>query len=278
MLAMCQTFILTMYYFLFQEFFVLATIRNLLIWISINILEVLCRINWLDDAESMKKINYFLYFLQGVNFFMWFVIAVGDGSEIINTSFNLGYNCRLIDWVVMSGVLIMLTLVQGFVAFQIVERLSWELKQPAVQNDKLKSESIATERFDIILIVSGGIAGAFIMFTWDYLAHVVSTSDEMCQEMFSGNTFFRKVLCFLLKIISMQVVPSIVYYVIFHKKKEQFYSMEQERQNSDINYLDDDAASELNRTLTSRVSSRRSLFSGVGSTPNLLDFDSNINK
>lgn len=42
-----------------------------------------------------------------------------------------------------------------------------------------------------------------------------------------------------------------------------------ERHASDIDYLDDDAASDLNRTLTSRNDSRRSLFSGVGSTPNL---------
>ncbi len=37
---------------------------------------------------------------------MWFVIALGDGSSVVNTDFNLGYNCRLIDWVIMSGVLL----------------------------------------------------------------------------------------------------------------------------------------------------------------------------
>ena len=49
MLAMAQTLALTLYYFLFQEFFILATIRNLLIWISINVLDVLLRIYYLED-------------------------------------------------------------------------------------------------------------------------------------------------------------------------------------------------------------------------------------
>lgn len=49
MLAMGQTLILTLYYFLFEEFFILATIRNLLIWISINVLDVFLRIHYLDD-------------------------------------------------------------------------------------------------------------------------------------------------------------------------------------------------------------------------------------
>lgn len=120
-----------------------------------------------------------------------------------------------------------------------------------------------------MMLAGGSIAGAFIMFIWDYLAYIVSDTDKMCVEIFSGNTFFRKVLCFLLKIISMQVVPSIVYFIVFHKRKEQFLIETPERHASDIDYLDDDAASDLNRTLTSRNDSRISLFSGVGSTPNL---------
>ena len=120
-----------------------------------------------------------------------------------------------------------------------------------------------------MLIVGGSIGGAVIMFIWDYLAYIMSSTDEMCVQIFSGNTFFRKILCFLLKIISMQVVPCIVYYIIFYKRKSQFLSNEQERQISNVDYLDDDAASDLNRTLTSRMDSRRSLFSGMGSTTNL---------
>lgn len=125
LLAMAQTLILTFYYFLFEEFFILATIRNLLIWISINVLEVLCRIHWLDDSTTLNKIKMGIYGLKIINFLMWFIIAVGDGSELVNTGFNLGYNCHLIDWVILSGVLLMVTSISGFIGFQITERLNW---------------------------------------------------------------------------------------------------------------------------------------------------------
>lgn len=60
------------------------------------------------------------------------------------------------------------------------------------------------------------------MFIWDYLAYTLSETDEQCVELFSGNTFFRKILCFLLKIISMQVVPTIVYYNTYYKRRNGF--------------------------------------------------------
>lgn len=49
MLAMWQTLLLALYYLLFEEFVILATIRNFLIWIAINILHVMCKIYWLND-------------------------------------------------------------------------------------------------------------------------------------------------------------------------------------------------------------------------------------
>lgn len=119
------------------------------------------------------------------------------------------------------------------------------------------------------MLAGGSIGGAFIMFIWDYLAYTMAENDQMCVQIFSGNTFFRKILCFLLKIFSMQVVPVIVYYRNFYKRQDQFNIAMHERHASDIDYLDDDAASDLNRTLTSHSDSRRSLFSGSGSTPNL---------
>lgn len=125
MLAMAQTFILTLYYFLFQQFFILATIRNLLVWISINVLDILCKIYWIGNDIALRKISFGINALKIVNFLMWFVIAVGDGSQLANTNFNLGYNCRLIDWTVLSGVLLIITAAEGFVTFQIVDKLNW---------------------------------------------------------------------------------------------------------------------------------------------------------
>jgi len=113
------------------------------------------------------------------------------------------------------------------------------------------------------------MVGGFIMFVWDYLANTLSQTDEQCVELFSGNTFFRKILCFLLKIISMQVVPAIIYYNTFYRRKERFQdTVMEDMKIEDANYLDD-AYSDLNRTLTERSNSRNSLFSRGGSTANL---------
>ena len=61
----------------------------------------------------------------------------------------------------------------------------------------------------------------------------------------------------------MQVVPSIVYYTTYYKRKYQFLlTQETANETQDIDYLADDAASDLNRTLTSRSNSRASLMSG----------------
>lgn len=66
----------------------------------------------------------------------------------------------------------------------------------------------------------------------------------------------------------MQVVPALVYYIFYEKKKEQFLLAQSNKQMflNDIDYLADDAASDLNRSLTDRMDSRKSLFSS-GSNP-----------
>ena len=242
MLAMAQTLILACYYLLFEEFFMLATIRNLLIWIAIHVLVMLCEVYWIEDKETLARAKKVIYLLMIINFILWFFIAVGDGSALVNTNFNLGYNCRLIDWVVLSGFLLVMTATQAALAYNIVDRLNWEQKHKADKNDQA---SIQEEKENIMMIVGGSVVGALIMFMWDYLAYMMSDTDEMCVEVFSGNTFFRKILCFLLKIISMQALPSITYFAIYHRKKNQFLSSQiinfNEGDGPDI--LNDDIAS-----------------------------------
>jgi hypothetical protein len=45
-LAMTQTILLAVYYLIFEEFFMLATIRNFMIWIGINVLNIFCLLHW----------------------------------------------------------------------------------------------------------------------------------------------------------------------------------------------------------------------------------------
>lgn len=95
------------------------------------------------------------------------------------------------------------------------------------------------------MIVGGSVLSALIMFFWDYLNYMLAENDEMCVELFSGNTFFRKILCFLLKVISMQAVPSITYYTFYFRRKSQFVTTQTENliEGEPVDVLNDDAAS-----------------------------------
>lgn len=79
-LAMVQTALCSLYYLIFEEFFMLATIRNLLIWISINVLYIFCKLNWSEGSDHYISMG--MYALQGVNFMLWFIISFGEGSSL----------------------------------------------------------------------------------------------------------------------------------------------------------------------------------------------------
>lgn len=73
------------------------------------------------------------------------------------------------------------------------------------------------------MLISCNFIGAVIMFGWDFYAYVFSDSDQDCTDIFVGNTFFRQVLCFLLKLVSMQLAPSVIYYIVYERRKSQFF-------------------------------------------------------
>jgi hypothetical protein len=66
----------------------------------------------------------------------------------------------------------------------------------------------------------------------------------------------------------MQVVPCIAYYMTYYKRKGQLILNQTTYETADVDYLNDDAASDLNRSLTAS-NSRSSLFSRDGSRPQL---------
>lgn len=42
------------------------------------------------------------------------------------------------DWVILSAILMITTMLQGFIGFQIIDKFKWELKQQQIQNDPKK--------------------------------------------------------------------------------------------------------------------------------------------
>lgn len=76
----------------------------------------------------------------------------------------------------MSGTLLVITVLEGYVGMSIVDKLSWQITQ-LEESDKRNLTSMSKEKIDIILLMTSGASGALIMFIWDYLAYTLSTSN-----------------------------------------------------------------------------------------------------
>lgn len=121
---MFQTILLSLYYLIFEEFFMLATIRNFLIWISINVLHIFCILYW-DDSNAQKMAQWGMYALQAINFALWFFVSLGEGSSLVNTDFNLGYNCMIRDWMAMSGILLCINMFIATLGYFKIDKLDF---------------------------------------------------------------------------------------------------------------------------------------------------------
>lgn len=128
LLSLAQVLLLAIYYLLFEEFFLLATIRNLLLWTDLLILSNLCQIHFAKQQVAAERCSLLITLMRGANFVLWIYIAVVDGTTITNTSFNVGYNCLIPDWIVLSGAMFLVSLLCVFVGMQIYDRLEWEGK------------------------------------------------------------------------------------------------------------------------------------------------------
>lgn len=125
LLSLMQIVLLAFYYLLFEEFFMLATIRNLLVWTDVVILQILCEIHFASNKIMLRRVGWGIGLLRVGNFVMWFFIAVVDGTTVENTSFNVGYNCLSPDWIILSGYLFFISLLCAFIGLQIYDRLVW---------------------------------------------------------------------------------------------------------------------------------------------------------
>jgi len=82
LLSLAQVLLLAIYYLLFEEFFLLATIRNLLLWTDLLILSNMCQIHFARQPVAIERCNLAITLMRGVNFVLWIYIAVIDGTTI----------------------------------------------------------------------------------------------------------------------------------------------------------------------------------------------------
>ena len=76
----------------------------------------------------------------------------------------------------------------------------------------------------LILITSTGLLGSFMMFAWDFLAYTPSASSNLqyCKALFHGDTIYRNLLCFVCKLITMQLNPLAIYFINYASRADDF--------------------------------------------------------
>ena len=125
LLSLGQVALQALYYFLFEEFFLLGTIRNLMIWTDILILANMCKI-YLVNALDQERASWGIQLLRMINFLMWFYVVVVEGTTLTNSNFKLGYNCLIPDWIILSGYMVLVAMLIVFVGTNIYDKLAWE--------------------------------------------------------------------------------------------------------------------------------------------------------
>jgi hypothetical protein len=68
--------------------------------------------------------------------------------------------------------------------------------------------------------MGSGLIGAGIMFGWDLLAYNKAVDQTSCSHLFSGDTPFRSLLTFVLKVFSMQLNPAAIFYVMYFCRRD----------------------------------------------------------
>jgi hypothetical protein len=129
------------------------------------------------------------------------------------------------DWMVMSAILLTINFFSAALGYFKINELEWDVAQMKEQDATANARKIASierERINIMIMMGSGIIGAAIMFGWDFLAFNGAHDRHSCNAMFSGNTIFRNLLAFLLKIFTMQLNPSAIYYVMYYCRKNEF--------------------------------------------------------
>lgn len=228
-----------------------------MIWTNILILSNMCKI-FLTSSLDVVRADWGIKILRFGNFLLWFYVVVVDGTTIENTTFNVGYNCLIPDWIVLSGYLLLVSLIIAYVGLSLSDKLAWEAEHIANKEQEAKSL-----RETVLIFTVSTVVSAVLMFIWDYVAFLYSKVEQDCVDMFVGNNFPRKILFFVLKIITMQVQPMGIYYCTYYKnrdfiKESQDEAVKNKAEIEDLEILQDGTPSELNQSLISRGSFARS--------------------
>jgi len=83
-----------------------------------------------------------LFCLQFVNLLLWLFVSLGEGSSLENADFVMGYNCEVVDWMLMSGILMVINYFSAALGFFKINKLEWDVQQLKEQDGSMNKRKI----------------------------------------------------------------------------------------------------------------------------------------
>jgi hypothetical protein len=105
----------------------LATVRNLLIWLSICLCEYFSNRYYASQQDTRARLGWLCLFMRAINFGAWFYVAVVEGTTIANKNFNVGYNCLIPDWMLLSGLYVLTSSATLYLVAMLRQKIEFEM-------------------------------------------------------------------------------------------------------------------------------------------------------
>jgi hypothetical protein len=216
-LTTAEAYVLAAYYLLFEEFFMLATVRSLMIWASLCLLEAFSLLYYTDNY-TRTLLEWGVAALRGCNFLLWFYVAVVHGTTLENKDFNVGYNCLLSDWMFLSAFYCLVSGLNLYVVAMLKLKIQREMANAEPNSPALAYAS--DELFSLNVYFLSSLLSPLLLFVWDFTAFSSSHRPDDCVLFFSGTEMPGTLLRFGLKIVGLQLPLQVIYYCMYLRRKE----------------------------------------------------------
>lgn len=231
--ALCQII-----YFLFiLSTFFLMMIRAIRLIQDILVCTIFLIMLYPEKSPILKQIAYTSSFFS---FILWLFGIIFIESPI-------DYDCSDYIWIIFSGINLILSslnIYSGFNSYTSMKvRLynqmninlnEFEEKTPNnnFQEKTITNEDIINMRYSLTILMGSSFISIFIEFLWDYFLHIKSTDIQNCAHNYHSYSFGSFLFYLVLK--GLCYWPSIcgIYYVFYHRNKNNFNTMKESEERS----------------------------------------------
>ena len=251
-IALCNSVVLTVYFFLGISAYVLLIIRALRLAQDVIVCVIFLIMLYKEKMGFLKNMG-------GVGCFFVFVLWI---CGVIFIDDSTDYDCANYIWIVFSGINLILStlnIYSGYNSYTLMKikyfnqqhaRLS-ETNEMTPKNqfqeEYLTEQALDNTRFSLYALMGASFGSICVQFFWDYLLHVRSITPESCSDHYHSSGFGTLVLCLILKIASF--LPSIwgIHYVFYYRNRNNFNTAKETEERSlsvfydfRSDYMDDD--------------------------------------